>query len=163
MLVPPQEYAPSLFHSPSTAPLPFQGLDNRIDQELSELHSWCWTLSRRKSLPNKLCHLILSRSLLTPINHRLSFPTCLFHPGNMHLHCSTVHRLLRFPFRASTTCWIRNSQSSVAGAGLPPGEITSPTNSLTWREFLIGLTTCLLNHGLDNLPLQTIFNLVPTR
>jgi hypothetical protein len=36
---------------------PSQGLDNRSDQELSELCSWCWTLSRRKPLPNKLSHL----------------------------------------------------------------------------------------------------------
>jgi len=43
--------------------------------------------------------------------------------------------------RASTTGWIRNSQSSVAATGLPPGELTSPTYSLTWRELLIGLTT----------------------
>jgi hypothetical protein len=90
-----------------------------------------------------------------PTAHRLSFPTCLSHPGNMHLHCSTVHRLLHFPSRASTTGRIRNSQSSVAVVGLPPGEITSPTNSLTWREFLTGLTTCFFNHGPDNPPLQT--------
>jgi hypothetical protein len=57
MLVPPQEYAPSLFQIPSTTPLPFQGLRNRPDQEISELRSWCWTLSRRKSLPIKLSHL----------------------------------------------------------------------------------------------------------
>jgi hypothetical protein len=82
------------------------------------------------------------RSLLTPTAHRLSFPTCLSHPGNIHLHCSTVHRLLHFPSRASTTGRIRNSQSSVAVVGLPPGEITSPTISLTWRELLTGLTTC---------------------
>ena len=57
MPVPPREYAPSLFHSPSATPIPFQGLGNRLDQELSELYSWCWILSRRKSLPNKLSHL----------------------------------------------------------------------------------------------------------
>jgi hypothetical protein len=95
------------------------------------------------------------RSLLTPTTHRLSFPTCLSHPRNIHLHCSTVHRLLHFPSRASTTGQIRNSQSSVAVVGLPPGEITSPTISLTWREFLTGLTTCFFNHGPDNPPLQT--------
>jgi hypothetical protein len=95
------------------------------------------------------------RSLLTPTSHRLSFPTCLSHPGNMHLHCSTVHRLLHFPSRDSTTGWIKNSQSSVAAVGLPPGEITSPTKSLTWREFLTGLTTCFFNHKPENLPLQT--------
>jgi hypothetical protein len=67
----------------------------------------------------------LQGAYLRPTAHRLSFPTCLSHPGNMHLHCSTVHRLLHFPSRASTTGQIRNSQSSVAGTGLPPGEITS--------------------------------------
>jgi len=36
-----------------------------------------------------------------------------------------------------------NSQSSVVVVGIPPGEITSPTNSLTWRELFMGLTTYL--------------------
>jgi hypothetical protein len=148
-----------------------------------------------------------------PTTHRLSFPTCLFHPGNMHLHCSTVHRLLHFPFQirnsqssvagaglslgenhfptnspraylcpllidshsphACSTLGIctftvpqsidcskglrnsdQNSQSSVAGAGLSLGENHFPTNSLTWRELLTGLTTCLFNHGPDNPLLQ---------
>jgi hypothetical protein len=73
MPVPPQEYAPSLFHSPSAAPLPFSGSQQQAR--------------------------------------------------------------------------IRNSQSSVAGAGLSLGENHFPTNSLTWRELLTGLTTCLFNHG----------------
>jgi hypothetical protein len=55
------------------------GLNNRPDQEFSELCSWCWTLSGRKPLPN---------------------------------------------------------------------------NSLTWRELLTGLTTCLFYHGPDNPLLQ---------
>ena len=93
---------------------------------------------------------ILSRSLLKPTTHGLSFPTCLFHPRNMHLHCSTVHRLLHFSFRVSATGWIRNSQSSIAGAGLSLGENHFPENSLTWRELLIDLTTFLFNHGPDN-------------
>jgi hypothetical protein len=38
-----------------------------------------------------------------------------------------------------------NSQSSVAVVGLLPGEFTSPTTSLTWREFLTGLTTYFFN------------------
>jgi hypothetical protein len=42
---------------------------------------------------------------------------------------------------------IRNSQSSVAGVGLSLGENHFPTDSLTWREFLTGLTTCLFNHN----------------
>jgi hypothetical protein len=43
---------------------------------------------------------------------------------------------------ASTTGRIRNSQSSVAVTGLPLGELTSSTHSLTWRELLTCLTTC---------------------
>jgi hypothetical protein len=51
------------------------------------------------------------------------------------------------PLRVSTTGRIRNSQSFVAGVGLSLGENHFPTNSLTWRELLIGLTTCLFNHN----------------
>jgi hypothetical protein len=80
MHVPPQEYAPSLFHGPLTTPLPFKGFSNRLDQEFSKLCSWYWTPSRR--------------------NH-------------------------------------------------------FPTNSLTWREFLIGMTTLFFNHGPENLPLKS--------
>jgi hypothetical protein len=47
---------------------------------------------------------------------------------------------------ASTTGQIRNSQSAIVVSRIPPGELTSPTTSLTWREFLIGLTTCFFNH-----------------
>jgi len=50
-----------------------------------------------------------------------------------------------FPSRASTIGQIRNSHSFVVVVGLPRGEITSPTISLTWREFLIGLKTCFFN------------------
>jgi hypothetical protein len=53
---------------------------------------------------------------------------------------------------------IRNYQSSVAGVGLSLRENHFPTNSLTWREFLIGLTTCLFNHGPDNPLLQPTSN-----
>jgi hypothetical protein len=103
------------------------------------------------------------RPLLTNSHSRI--PTCLFHLGNMHLHCSTIHRLLHFPFRVSTTGQIRNSQSSVAGAGLSLGENHFPTNSLTWRELLTGLTTCLFNHGSENplfQPASTKFQQVRT-
>jgi hypothetical protein len=41
----------------------------------------------------------------------------------------------------------QNSQSSVVATGPLPGEFTSTTHSLTWREFLTGLTTCLFNHN----------------
>jgi hypothetical protein len=81
--------------------------------------------------------------LLMPTAHKITFPTFLSHPKNIHLHCSTVHRLLHFPSRASATDQIRNSQSSVVVVGLPPEEITSPTISLAWREFLIGMETLL--------------------
>jgi hypothetical protein len=60
------------------------------------------------------------------------------------------------PFRVSTTRWIRNSQSFVAGVGLSLGENHFPKKSLTWRELLTGLTTCLFNHGPDNPLLQPL-------
>jgi hypothetical protein len=51
---------------------------------------------------------------------------------------------------------IRNSQSYVAGVGLSLGENHYPTNSLTCRELLTGVTTCLFNHGPDNPLLQPV-------
>jgi hypothetical protein len=54
-----------------------------------------------------------------------------------------------------------NSQSSVAGVGLSLGENHFPTDSLTWRELLTGLTTFLFYHGPDNLVLQPVFNSIP--
>ena len=85
---------------------------------------------------------IFSKVPLTPTTHKISFPTCLSHLGNIHLHYSIVHRLIHFPSKSSRTCQIMNSQSSLTIIGLPPGELTSSTHSLTWREFLAGLTTC---------------------
>jgi hypothetical protein len=58
--------------------------------------------------------------------------------------------MLHLPLWASTIGQIRNSQSFVAGAGLTLGENHFPTSSLTWREMLTGLTTCLFYHGPDN-------------
>jgi hypothetical protein len=54
-----------------------------------------------------------------------------------------------FPW-ASTTGQIRNFQSSIVATGLPPGELTSSAHSLTWRDFLTGLTTTSSIHGPDN-------------
>jgi hypothetical protein len=53
--------------------------------------------------------------------------------------------------------------------GIPPIEITSSTHSLTWRDFLIGLTTCLFNpkqpppHGerVAHMPETFVFNPQP--
>jgi hypothetical protein len=42
---------------------------------------------------------ISSKESLTPIAHKLSFPTCLSHPRSIHLHCPTFHRLLHLLFR----------------------------------------------------------------
>jgi hypothetical protein len=53
--------------------------------------------------------------------------------------------LLHFPSRASTTCPIKNYERFVAIVGIPPGETTSPTIFLTWREFLTGLITYFFN------------------
>jgi hypothetical protein len=52
-------------------------------------------------------------------------------------------------------------QSSVASAGLSLGENHFPTNSLTWRELLIGLATRLFNYGPDNLLLQPVSTQFP--
>jgi hypothetical protein len=41
----------------------------------------------------------------------------------------------------------RKSQSSVAATGPLPGVLTSSAHSLTWRESLTGLATCLFNHN----------------
>ena len=69
-------------------------------------------------------------------------------PRSIHLHYHIVHWLLHHPLKVSPTSWIKNSQSFVAGVGLSLRENHFPSNSLTWREMLIGLTTCLFNHGL---------------
>jgi hypothetical protein len=53
-----------------------------------------------------------------------------------------------------TTGQIRNSLRSVVGARLSLGGNHFPTNSLTGRELLTCLTTCLFNHGPDNPLLQ---------
>jgi hypothetical protein len=42
---------------------------------------------------------ISSKELLTPIDHKLSFPTCLSHLMSIHLHCPKIHRLLQLLFR----------------------------------------------------------------
>jgi hypothetical protein len=49
-----------------------------------------------------------------------------------------------------------NSQSSVDGVGLSLEEKQFPTKSLTWKELLTCMTTCLFNHGPNNLILQPI-------
>jgi hypothetical protein len=78
-----REYTPSLSHSPSAASPPSLGLDNRPDQEFSELCSWCWTLSRRKPLPNKLSH--LERAAHRPDNLPLQ-PQPPLSPGESVAH-----------------------------------------------------------------------------
>jgi hypothetical protein len=94
------------------------------------------------------------RALLCPLlmdshsPHACSTPRICTFTVPQSIGCSTS------PFRVSTTGQIRNSQSSVAGVGLSLGENHFPTNSLTWRELLTGLTTCLFNHGPDNPLLQ---------
>jgi hypothetical protein len=65
------------------------------------------------------------------------------------------------PLWTSTTGWIKNSQSSVAGVGLSLGENHSPINSLTRRELLTGLTTCLFYHGPKKPVLPPVPNSIP--
>jgi hypothetical protein len=81
MLSHPRKYTPSLFNSPSTAPLPFQGFNNRLD---------------------------------------------------------------------------KNSQSTIAVAGIPPGEITSPTTSLTWRELSLKTYFFFLKNSLTWINFLTV-------
>jgi hypothetical protein len=76
-------------------------------------------------------------------------------PGSIHLHKHSPS-VLHLPLWVSATGRIKNSQSSVAGVGLSLGENHFPTDSLTWRELLTGLTTCLFNHGPDNPLLQPV-------
>ena len=40
---------------------------------------------------------ISSKELLTPIDHKLSFPTCLSHPRSIHLHCHSNSPLVAKP------------------------------------------------------------------
>jgi hypothetical protein len=97
------------------------------------------------------------RPLLTDSHspHACSTPGICTFTVPQSIGCSTS------PLRVSTTGQIRNSQSSVAGAGLSLGENHFPTNSLTWRELLTGLTTCLFNHGPDNPLLQPVSTQFP--
>jgi hypothetical protein len=74
-------------------------------------------------------------------------------PGSIHLHKHSPS-VLHLPLWVSATGQIRKSQSSVAGAGLSLGENHFPTDSLSWRELLTGLTTCLFYNGPDNPVLQ---------
>jgi hypothetical protein len=76
-------------------------------------------------------------------------------PRSIHLHKHSPS-VLHLPLWVSATGQIRNSQSSIAGAGLSLGENHFPADSLTWRELLIGLTTCLFYHGPDNPVLQPV-------
>jgi hypothetical protein len=75
-------------------------------------------------------------------------------PGDItHLHKNSPS-VLHLPLWVLAIDQIKNSKSFVASAGLSLGENHFPTNSLTWRELLIGLTTFLFNHGPDNPLLQ---------
>jgi len=53
-------------HNPLVASPPSLGLKNRLDQVLSELCSWCWTLYGRKPLPSRLS--LLERATHGPDN-----------------------------------------------------------------------------------------------
>jgi hypothetical protein len=57
MPVPPEKYTPSLFNSPSTAPLPFQGFNNRSDKNSQSSVAVVGLPSRRIHFPNNLSHL----------------------------------------------------------------------------------------------------------
>jgi hypothetical protein len=60
--------------------------------------------------------------------HACSTPGVYTFTVTQSIDCYTSHS------RASTTGWIRNSQSSIVSTRLPPGELTSLAHSLTWRE-----------------------------
>jgi hypothetical protein len=86
------------------------------------------------------------RISLTSIAYSPSFPTFLSHPREVFpFSCSTVLQLPHFPSRASTTGRTGSLRELQACREAPSEKITSPTTSLTWREFLIGLTTCFFN------------------
>jgi hypothetical protein len=82
----------------------------------------------------------------------------MFHLG-VYTFTSTFHRLLHLPLWVSAIGRIRNSQSSIVGAGLSLGENHFPTDSLTWRELLTGLkpassTTGLATHFFNQFSTQ---------
>jgi hypothetical protein len=74
-------------------------------------------------------------------------------PGSIHLHKNSPS-VLHLPLWVSTTGRSGILRASVAGVGLSLGENHFPVDSLTWREFLIGLKTCLFYHGPGNPVLQ---------
>jgi hypothetical protein len=69
--------------------------------------------------------------------------------------------VLHLPLWVLEAGQIKNSLSSIDGVGLSLGEKYFPIDSLTWRELLTGLTTCLFYHEPDNLVLQLAFNSIP--
>jgi hypothetical protein len=69
-------------------------------------------------------------------------PTCLSHPRKCAPSLLNSPSVAPLPFQGFTNKLDKNSQSTIATVGLPPGEITSSTTSLTWRELLTGLTIC---------------------
>jgi hypothetical protein len=84
------------------------------------------------------------KSQLIHIAYNLSFPTSLSHPRKCAPSLLNSSLVAPLPFQGFNNMPDMNSQSTIAVVGLPPGEITSPTTSLTSREFLTGLKTCFL-------------------
>jgi hypothetical protein len=64
--------------------------------------------------------------------------------------------MLHLPLWISAIGRIRISQSFIAGVGISLGENHFLADSLTQRELLTGLTTCLFYHRPGNLLLQHI-------
>jgi hypothetical protein len=105
------------------------------------------------------------RSQLIHTTYNLLFPTCLSHPSKCAPSLFNNPLASPLPFQGFNNRPNKNSQRTIAVVGIPLGEITSPTTSLTWRELLIGMTTCFfysnkishlerVSHRLDNLLLQ---------
>jgi hypothetical protein len=84
-----------------------------------------------------------------PTTHGLSFPTCLFHP-RVYNFTSIVHRCFTSPLGLNNRHDQEFSELRIWCWNLF-GRKPLPEDSLSWRELLIGLKTCLFYHGPDNL------------
>jgi hypothetical protein len=94
------------------------------------------------------------RSKLIHTTYSLSFPTCLSHPRKCAPSLLNNPSATPLPFQGFSNRPDKNSQRTIATDRLPLGEITSPTTPLTWREFLIGLTTCFFSPASNSIQVR---------
>jgi hypothetical protein len=106
------------------------------------------------------------KSQLIQTTYNLSFTTFLSHPRKSAPSLLNSTSVAPLPFQGFNNRLDNNSHRTIAIFGLPQGEITSPTTSLPWREFLTCMTTCFffsdklshlerVDHKANNLPLHS--------